>query len=137
MTFNTYLQFDGNCEEALKFYEKALGGKLTFLMRYGESPEADKCSPESLQRVMHGRIEVGENVIMASDCPPQFYKKPAGFSISINVETPEEAERYYHALADKATYIHMPLGETFWARSFGMLDDRFGVSWMVNCEKKM
>ncbi len=86
-------------------------------------------------KIMHGRIVSGSNVIMASDCSPEHYKPQAGFGISINVETPAEADTYFNALSEKATII-MPIGETFWAQRFGMLTDKFGVSWMVNCEKK-
>jgi PhnB protein len=139
MTLNTYLHFNGNCEQALKFYEKALNGKLVFLMRYSDAPpgnEGNECSKEMGNKIMHGRILAGNGVLMASDCPPNFYKPQAGFGISINVDTPEEAERYFKALSEKAQNINMPMGETFWATRFGMLVDQFGVAWMVNCEKK-
>ena len=135
MTINTYLHFKDNCEEALKFYEKALGMKLAFLMRYGEAPVGNECSKDMSSKIMHGRLVSGNNVIMASDCPPDRYQPQAGFSISINVDTPAEADKYFNALLDKATIV-MPIGETFWAQRFGMLIDKFGVSWMVNCEKK-
>jgi PhnB protein len=139
MTLNTYLNFNGNCEEALKFYEKALGGKLVFLMRYSDAPkgECPDSSGDAGNRIMHGRIVAGNgSVLMASDCPADYYKPQAGFAISVNVDTPEEAERYFKALSEKAQNINMPMGETFWAQRFGMLVDQFGVSWMVNCEKK-
>jgi len=135
MTINTYLHFNGNCEEALKFYEKALGMKLAFLLRYGEAPKGVECSKELAAKIMHGRIVAGNNVIMASDCPPDRYSPQAGFSISINVETPAEADKYFKALSEGASIV-MPIEETFWAQRFGMLIDKFGVSWMVNCEKK-
>jgi PhnB protein len=135
MNLNAYLHFKDNCEEALKFYEKALGMKLVFLMRYGEAPAGNECSKDMSSKIMHGRLVSGNNVIMASDCPPDHYHPQAGFSISINVDTPAEAEGYFDALSDKANIV-MPLGETFWAQRFGMLIDKFGVSWMVNCEKK-
>jgi len=135
MKLNTYLQFNGNCEEALKFYEKALGAKLVFMMRYGEAPASEQCSKEMAAKIMHGRIVAGDNVLMASDCPPDRYQPPGGFSISVNVDSAAEAERYFAALSEKAT-ICMPIGETFWAERFGMLTDQFGVSWMLNCEKK-
>ncbi len=135
MTINTYLHFNGNCEQALKFYEKALGMKVAFLLRYSEAPAGEECSAQLASKIMHGRIVSGHNVIMASDCPPDRYAPQAGFSISINVETPSEADKYFNALSEKANII-MPIGETFWAQRFGMLVDQFGVSWMVNCEKK-
>ena len=136
MTLNTYLNFNGNCEEALKFYEKALGGKLVFLLRYNESPAANECSKEMANKIMHGRIVAGNGVLMASDCPPQYYQPQAGFGISVNVDTPAEAERYFAALSDGAKEIKMPIGETFWADRFGMLTDKFGTPWMVNIAGK-
>ncbi len=136
MKLNTYLHFKDNCEEALNFYAKALGGKIVFMLRYGESPAAQECGKEMGSKIMHGRVMVGGDAIMASDCPPDRYSPPAGFGINISVDTPEEAERYFKALSEKAKEIHMPMGETFWAQRFGMLTDQFGVSWMVNCEKK-
>jgi PhnB protein len=135
MKLNTYLHFNGNCEAALNFYEKALGAKPLMLLRYAGSPMANETSQEMLQKIMHGRIAIGENIIMASDAPPGRFKEPTGFSINIDVDTPEEAERLFKALSEKGE-IHMPMEETFWALRFGMLKDQFGVPWMVNCEKK-
>ena len=136
MTINTYLHFNGNCEEALDFYIKALGAKPGMRLRYSESPMAGETAPEFLQKIMHARITLGDGVIMASDSPPGHFQKQAGFSISLNVETAEEAEKLFAALSEKAQMICMPIGETFWAVRFGMLVDQFGVSWMINCEKK-
>ncbi len=135
MKLNTYLHFNGNCEAALKFYEKALGAKLVMLLRYSETPAAKETAPEMQQKIIHGRIALGESFIMASDAPPGRVGGLSGFSINIGVDTAEEAERLFKALSEKAE-ICMPIGETFWAVRFGMLVDQFGVSWMVNCEKK-
>lgn len=135
MTINTYLHFKDNCEEALNFYAKALNMKIAFMMRYSDAPAGNECGKELGAKIMHGRIVSGNNVIMASDCPPDRYHPQAGFSVSINVETPVEADKYFTALSEKANIV-MPIGETFWAERFGMLVDKFGVSWMVNCEKK-
>lgn len=135
MKLNAYLHFNGNCEEALSFYEKALGAKRVMLMRYSDAPPDQQCGKEMSSKIMHGRITVGHDVIMASDAPPDRFKEFGGFSMSINPDTVEEAERYYKALSEKAT-IYMPLAETFWAARFAMLKDQFGVPWMINCEKK-
>ena len=135
MKLNTYLHFNGNCEEALKFYVKALGAKPVMMLRYGESPMAKETAKELHSKIMHGRITLGDSVIMASDAPPGRFQAPIGFSINIGVDTPEEAERLFKALSEKAE-ICMPMAETFWAQRFGMLVDQFGVSWMINCEKK-
>jgi PhnB protein len=136
MKINTYLYFNGNCEAALDFYEKALGAKRAMLLRYSEAPPTDQGSPEMASKIMHGRIVIGDNVLMASDAPPDRVKPPAGFSMSINVDSAGEAEQIFQALSEKATEICMPMGETFWAVRFGMLVDQFGVPWMVNCEKR-
>jgi PhnB protein len=135
MKLNIYLNFDGNCEEALKFYEKALGAKPVMMMRYGESPMAQETAKEMHQKILHGRLTLGENVIMASDAPSGRFKGQAGFCINIGVDTSEEAELLFNALSEKAE-ISMPLAQTFWALRFGMLVDQFGVPWMVNCENK-
>ncbi len=127
MTINTYLHFNGNCEDALHFYAKALGMKIAFMLRYSEAPAGNECGKELSSKIMHGRIVAGNNVIMASDCPPDRYHPQAGFSISVNVETPAEADTYFHAL-EEGGHVIMPIGETFWAQRFGMLVDKFGVS---------
>jgi PhnB protein len=136
MKINTYLHFNGNCEEALKFYEKVLGGKTVFMMRYGESPAAEQCGKAMASKIMHGRIVAGDSVIMASDAPLDRFTGQNGFNVNISVDTPAEAERLFAALSENAKDIGMPIGETFWAHRFGMLTDQFGVPWMVNCEKK-
>lgn len=135
MQLNPYLQFNGQCEAAFKFYEQVLGGKIAFTMTYGESPM--ECQPPAELRglVMHTRLVVGNNVLMGSDCPPDRFTPPAGFNVTIGVENPQEAERIFKALSENGK-ITMPIEETFWAQRFGMLIDQFGTPWMVNCEKK-
>ena len=113
---------------------RGLGGKIAFKMTYGESPMAKETPPERHNRILHARLIVGNAVIMGSDTPPECYQKPQGFSVSINVEKPEEAERVFTALSEKGS-VGMPITETFWALRFGMLVDQFGIPWMINCEK--
>lgn len=125
-----YLNFDGRCAEAFRFYHSVLGGTLE-VMTFRDSPMAGELSPEWLDRVMHARLAVGEAVLMASDTPPGQYAAPQGFAVTINVEDAAEAERIFRALAEGGT-ITMPLEKTFWAERFGMLVDRFGVPWIVN-----
>ena len=134
MNLNPYLNFNGNCAEALKFYEKALPAKILISMPYGGSPMAKDMPPEIQDKVMHSRFEVGGQVIMASDAMCN-YEKPAGFNITINVEEPAEADRIFAALSENGT-VRMPMEETFWAKRFGMLTDQFGIPWMINCEKE-
>src|SRR5215469_5249519 len=134
MQINSYLIFDGNCEEAFKFYEKLLGGKIDAMLTHEGTPAAGQVPPGWAKKILHARMTVGNAVLMASDCPPERYSKPHGFSVNIGVDNVAEAERIFSALAENGT-VHMPLGETFWAERFGTLTDRFGIPWMLNCER--
>jgi PhnB protein len=134
MQLNPYLQFNGQCEAAFKFYESCLGGKIVFKMTIGESPAAKMMPLERHNQILHIRLMVGDKVLMGSDVPPEYYEKPQGFSVTLGVDTPAEAERIFNALAEEGT-VRMPLEETFWAQRFGMLSDQFGTPWMINCEK--
>ncbi|HVN64705.1 MAG TPA: glyoxalase/bleomycin resistance/extradiol dioxygenase family protein [Candidatus Binataceae bacterium] len=134
MELSTYLNFNGNCEAAFKFYEKALGGKIQFMLKCGDSPMAEQTPANWRDKVMHSRIELAGKVLMGSDSPPDHYAGNKGFSISLSFDKPEDAERVFKALAAGAI-IGMPLQETFWARKFGTLTDQFGIPWMINCEK--
>ena len=134
--FVTYLSFDGHREAAFKHYEKILDGKILMMVRYADT-SADAGIPQNPQtaaRIMHARLQVGDRLLMGGDAPPQFASKPQGFCVSIQVDTPSEAERIFRELAEDGV-VQMPIGETFWARRFGMLIDKFGTPWMVNCEK--
>ena len=134
MNINTYLIFSGNCEEALQFYAQCLGGKISFLSRFRETPAASSVAPEQLDKIIHASLQIGDTVLMASDgMDSKGQAAPSGFSLSINTETPEEAERIFALLAEGGK-VTMPLTPTFWATRFGMLNDRFGTPWMVNCE---
>ena len=126
-----YLLFLGNCKEAFEFYEKALGGKLE-MMTYGQSPESDKMPAAMQNQVIHARLAAGASVIYGSDCPPDRYTKPQGFSVAVGTKDPADTERVFNALS-QGGQVHMPLQQTFWSAKFGMLQDKFGISWMVNC----
>jgi PhnB protein len=130
---NPYLFFDGQCEAAFKFYEKALGGKIEAMMKHTGTPAEKDVPPEWREKILHAKMVVDGNVIMASDAPPGRQEKPQGFSISLNIKAPSDAERIFHQLAEKGT-VRMPIQKTFWAERFGMLVDRFGIPWMINCE---
>jgi PhnB protein len=136
MQINPYLLFTGQCEEAFKFYEKLLGGKIEMMMAHEGTPAAGQVPPEWLKKILHARLVVGDQVLMASDAPPGRQQKPQGFSVSLSVNDPAEAERIYNGLAEGAVAVTMPMQETFWAKRFGMLTDRFGIPWMINCEKE-
>ena len=127
-----YLNFNGNCAEAFRFYERVLGGKIEVLLTHGDSPVAAQVPPEWKDRVLHARLVVGDQVLLASDAPPEKYAPTRGIYAFAGLDTPEEAERIFAALAGGGT-ITMPFGPTFWASAFGMCVDRFGIGWMVNC----
>jgi PhnB protein len=134
MELNPYLLFDGNCEEAFRFYEKVLGGKIEAMVPHAGTPAAAGVAPDWRNKIIHARLKVGDTVLMASDAPPDRHETMKGFSVSLNVDNPTDAERIFGALAEHGT-VRMPIQETFWALRFGMLVDRFGTPWMINCEK--
>ena len=133
MQLNPYLMFNGNCEAAFKFYEKVLGGTIEAMMPHEGTPAEEHVPAEWRKKIMHARLVVGDEVLMASDAPPEHFQPMKGFSVSLNVDKPAEAERIFQALSEKGS-ITMPLQQTFWASRFGMLVDQFGTPWMINCE---
>ena len=134
MQVNPYLNFNGQCEAAFTFYAKWLGGKIDAIMPHEGTPAAEHVPPDWRKKIMHARLWVGDTLLMGSDSPPDRYKKPEGFSVTLQIEQPVEADRVFRALAEKGT-VQMPLQETFWAVRFGMLVDQFGIPWMINCGK--
>ena len=133
MRVEPYLFFDGRCEEAIEFYRKALGAEVTMLMRYKESPEPPPpgmVPPGSENKVMHSNLRIGETMVMASDGNCQGKPSFQGFSLSVTAPNEAEAERMFAALADGGQ-VQMPLAKTFFSPRFGMVADRFGVSWMI------
>ncbi|MDQ2711338.1 MAG: VOC family protein [Acidobacteriota bacterium] len=134
MELNTYLNFNGTCEAAFKFYQQVLGGKDLAMFTHGDSPMAGEVPPEWRDKIMHARLVVGGKALMGSDVPPQHFTKPQGFSVSLSVDDPAEAERLFHALAENGQ-VQMPLQQTFWAARFGMFVDQFDIPWMINCEQ--
>ena len=133
MQVNPYLHFNGNCEAAFNRYAELFGGKITFKMTHGESPMAANVGPDWQGKIMHATLAVGDTTIQGMDAPSTRYSTPAGFSLSITTKDPVEAEKLFNALSEGGM-VKMPLQKTFWARSFGMLVDPFGIPWMINCE---
>lgn len=134
MKLNPYLHFPGTCEEAMKTYAKVLGGEVAAMLAYGDMP-GDHPIPDDLRKkIAHARIEIGDQVLMASDVGPERFKPMQGMSVTLNIPEPGEAGRVFNALVDGGNAI-MPLEETFWAIKFGVLVDRFGTQWMINCVK--
>jgi len=134
MQLNPYLYFKGQCEAAFKFYEKVLGGKIVAMMPHEGTPAAENVPPAWREKIIHARLVVGDTVLMGSDAPPAHQEEMKGFSVTIGIDDPQEAERIFHALAENGT-VHMPIQKTFWAVRFGMLVDQFGTPWMINCEQ--
>ena|SRR2546423_4248185 len=135
MQLNAYLNFNGQCEAAFKFYEQALGGKILNLTRFESTPMAQQMPSEMRNKIIHARMQIGDTVLMASDAPPERFRPPGGFGLSLSVNSGTEAEQKFNALAENGT-IEMPMSQTFFAARFGMLKDRFGIPWMVICEKE-
>ncbi len=129
-TIETYLFFDGNCAEAMTFYQQALGGSL-FMMKVGEAPDKTGMPPGSDDKIIHSKLDTGGAVIMASDwLAPAPVPKKEGFSVALATDAEDEAKQRFEALSAGGK-VTMPLTKTFWANAFGMLVDQFGVPWMV------
>ncbi len=135
MQINPYLNFDGQCEAAFKFYEQVLDGKVTFQMTWGEMPgAADQFPVEAQKLIMHSTLNVGDRVLMGADSPPGRYQQPKGINLSIHLKDITEGERIFNALAEGGN-VTMPFQQTFWSPGFGMCVDQFGIPWMINCEQ--
>ena len=134
MQLNTHLNFNGQCEAAFKFYETCLGGKINFMMKYGDSPMAAQAPPGFGSKIMHATFAIDGQTFYGADSPPGRYEKPQGFAVALNIKDPTEADRVFAALEQNGV-VQMPIQETFWAQRFGMLVDQFGTPWMINCEK--
>jgi PhnB protein len=133
---NAYLAFDGNCAEAMRFYERALGGKMNGMMTVGQSPMAEQMPPGSGDRIMHSELKLDGGVLMAADTmqcgegsPP--YEGIKGVSLALTFSSAAEAAAAFGKLGEGGK-VTMPLDKTFWAETFGMLTDRFGVNWIIN-----
>ena len=134
MELNPYLSFNGQCEAAFKFYERCLGGKIVAMMTYKGSPMEEQTPSTWRNKIMHARLTVGDKILMGSDAPPDRYEPMKGCSVTLGIDDPKDAERIFHALSENGT-VQMPIQKTFWATRFGMLVDKFGTPWMVNCEQ--
>jgi PhnB protein len=125
-----YVHFDGNCSEALQFYEKAMEGKIIMQATYGDAPM--EMPKEGKNKIMHARFEAGSLTLLASDMPPgHAIKLGNNTSLSMNFTQVDQMEKVFNALSEGAT-IRMPLQDTFWGARFGMMTDKYGVNWMFN-----
>lgn len=136
MDLHTYLNYGGNCEEALRFYELNLGAKILMMMKFSDAPDQADIPPAWKNSVMHARFMIGDTMLMASDAPPDRYQPMRSAYLSLGVESNGEAERIHTLLADGGD-VFMPMSETFFAFRFSMLRDRFGTSWMIIHERPM
>ena len=129
---DSYLFFDGTCADAMRFYERTLGGKIEMMMTHGESPIAAELPPGGANRILHASLVIDGRILMASDAMPGHpYDGMKGFSLSLVYPTVAEAKKVFDALSTGGK-ITMPMDKTFWAEAFGMLVDRFGTPWMVS-----
>ena len=133
MEMTTYLSFKGDCEAAFALYERCLGARVGSLFRYGGSPMADRAPADWQDKVMHGSVTIGHQVLMGADVVPAEYHEPRGVSLSLQIPSTSEAEQVFACLSEGGQVL-MPLQQTFWAARFGTLVDRFGVPWQINCE---
>jgi PhnB protein len=133
MKLNTYLNFGGNCEQAFHFYEKELGGKITSMMRHGENPAPANIPPDWKNAVLHARISIGGTEVLGADIPPDRFQPMRSAYLTLTLDDVQETERIYGVLIEGGQ-IFMKMEETFFAKRFAMLRDRFGVSWMLLCE---
>jgi len=127
-----YIHFDGTCAEAMRFYERALGGKLEMMMKASDAPPPSQVPPGKGDQIMHARLVLGDRTLLASDwMSPAPFEGIKGFSLSLTYPNVAEAQRVFDALAAGGK-INMPMAKTFWSEIFGMVVDRFGVPWMVS-----
>jgi PhnB protein len=135
MQVQSYLFFNGRCEEAIEFYKKALGAKVEMMMRFKEAPEGGhKPSPGTENKIMHSSLRIGDTAVMASDGMAQGNPEFKGFSLTLNAKDEAEADRLFAALAEGGQ-VRQPVIETFFSPRFGMLADKFGVGWMIMVEQ--
>jgi PhnB protein len=134
MSVSIHLSFDGQCEAAFRFYEQCFSAKVITMIKWSESPVADQAPPGGGNRILHATLQAGDAHVFGADSAPGNYEKPQGFSVLFDVRDTAEAERIFGKLAEGGT-ITMPLQETFWARSYGVVTDRFGIPWEINCSK--
>ena len=134
MKLRTFLNYGGNCEQALRFYEQHLGGKITTMMTHAQQPNGSEVPAERKNAILHARLELGDTEIMASDVPAEHFQPMRSAYLSLLVDGIDEAERIYSLLSEGGQ-IFMPMEETFFAFRFAMLRDRFGTSWMILHER--
>jgi PhnB protein len=132
--FNSHLSFDGNCEEAFRFYQRCLGGEIVTMMPFAGTPLETQVPAAWRSKILHASLLIDQQWLMGGDAPPDRYQRPQGVAVNIHTQDPAEAERIFKGLSEGGQ-VTIPLQPTFWALGFAMFTDRFGVPWMINCEK--
>lgn len=132
MRISVHLIFDGDCAAAFRFYHHLFGGELTTMMTFGDSPLAGTVEPRYRERILHATLKLGDQELLGADVMPKDYVRPQGFSILLSQPTLAEGKRVFDALADGGR-VQMPFQKVFWAERFGVVTDRFGVSWEITC----
>ncbi len=134
MRLKHYLSFDGDCRQALTWYAGLLGGQVTAMQSFADTPGCEDLPDELKTRILHGRVDVDAFSLMGTDATPDHpYKGVIGAYVVIDLDDQARAEALYSALSEGAQAVEMPLQQTFWARRYGILADRHGVRWMINC----
>ncbi len=134
MQLNCHLTFAGNCEEAFRFYATTLGGAIDLMLAYGDSPLADQVPKEWQDKIVHATLVLGEGVLNGVDVRPEDYHPPQGFYVLVQTSDAAQSDRLFRLLSENGE-VRMPLQKTFWSPSFGVLVDRFGVPWEINCQE--
>ncbi len=131
MRLITHLSFNGQCEAAFRVYEECLHGKITMMLTYGQSPMAAD-APGLANKILLATLKVGDQTLTGADVPAAGYERPQGFAVQLNIDDPDEAERIFATLAEGGT-VRLPVQQTFWALLYGIVIDRFGTPWEINC----
>jgi PhnB protein len=134
MKVNPHLAFDGECAAAFRFYERLFGGKIVTMLSYGDSPLASQFKTSLHQRILHATLELGDQTLYGADTPSDEYQRPQGFCVTVSMDDIESTQRIFAGFAAGGT-VRMQLQETFWTAGFGLVTDRFGIPWEVQCEQ--
>ena len=134
MQVSCHLTFRGQCEEAFRFYQRCLGGTVVTMLTYGASPMAEQVPAEWRGKVVHASLKVAGVMLTGADLLPQQYVQPRGFFVLLSVDAPADAERVFQSLAENGEVL-VAIQKTFWSSRFGVLVDRFGIPWEINCEQ--
>ena len=135
MQVGLYIMFDGNCREAFEWYAGVFPGKILMVETFANNPDLPMATPEMLDKIMHARLQIGDNILMGSDNPGGNYQTPQSMFVQVSIREFSEARRIFGALSEGGT-VTMAFDKTFWSEGFGMVTDRYNIPWMINCESE-